>query len=91
MEFLTLEGIEPAMRALDYGAEKYEHYNYYKGHSVNQLVAACMRHVLQFKDGEDLDPESGISHLGHAMACLLMLSKQIAMGVEVDDRYRGES
>lgn len=88
-EYLTLDGVAAMCRAFKHGGEKYDDYNYYKGHTVNQLLAACIRHVLQYKDGEDTDGESGVSHIGHAMASLAMLEKQKALGTLIDDRYKG--
>lgn len=88
-EYLTLDGIASMCRAFKHGGEKYDDYNYYKGHTVNQLCAAAIRHILQFKDGEDVDSESKVSHLGHAMASLAMIEKQRALGTSIDDRYKG--
>ncbi len=88
-EYLTLDGLASMCWAFKYGAVKYDDYNYYKGHTVNQLCAAAIRHILQFKDGEDVDSESLVSHLGHAMASLAMIEKQRALGTSIDDRYKG--
>lgn len=90
-EYITLDGVESMCRAFAYGANKYADYNYYKGHTVNQLCAAAIRHILQYKDGEDTDPESGVCHIGHAMASLAMLEKQKRLGSLTDDRYKGET
>ncbi len=34
---------------------------------------ACMRHLTAWIEGERKDPESGLSHLAHAVCCLLIM------------------
>lgn len=38
-----------------------------------RYFAAAMRHLVAWNTGEKKDPESGYSHLAHAMCCLLFL------------------
>lgn len=71
-----------------FGAKKYERDNWLKGFPYNRSIAAALRHIFAFKDGEDLDPESGRSHIGHAVACLEHLLNDIKNHPENDDRYR---
>lgn len=68
------------------GEKKYGRYNFTKGLQASRLIAAAMRHILQWQQGEDLDPESGASHLGHARCCLAMLLECQRLGTLVDDR-----
>lgn len=70
------------------GASKYGPYNWRQGHPVNMTtyVSACMRHMLQFLDGEDNASDSGLSHVAHAMAGLAVLFDAIQQGVAYDDR-----
>jgi hypothetical protein len=49
-------------------------------------VDACMRHLFAFVDGEGADPESGVSHLGHAKACLGIIADADANGTLIDNR-----
>ena len=49
-------------------------------------IAAARRHLLQWFDGQDDDPESGISHLAHARASLGILLDAIATESVIDDR-----
>ncbi|MBX3452491.1 MAG: hypothetical protein KF777_23270 [Planctomycetaceae bacterium] len=71
-----------------YGAQKYGGaYNWrVKSVRASVYVSAAMRHLAQWLDGQDDDPESGISHLAHARACLGVLLDAIATGKVVDDR-----
>lgn len=70
-----------------FGAQKYARYNFMRGYDWSLSWDACQRHLLAFWNGEDDDPESGLSHLGHAAwHCLAMLAfKQRELGT--DDRY----
>lgn len=69
------------------GASKYGPFNW-RDHSVaaSVYIAAAKRHVSQWFDGQDIDPESGVSHLAHARACLGILLDAEATGKLVDDR-----
>lgn len=48
------------------GAKKYSRGNYRKGYPMSLSFSAMMRHIVAWQSGEDLDPESGLSHLAHA-------------------------
>jgi hypothetical protein len=67
------EAIEAGSRAFMFGEKKYARDNWRKGISKERLVAATLRHLFAWKDGELSDPESNLSHLDHAMASLAML------------------
>ncbi len=69
------------------GAEKYGAANWRSTKvRASVYVAAARRHLLQWFDGEDDDPESGVSHLAHARASLGILLDAIATGNVIDDR-----
>ncbi|MEX0718037.1 MAG: dATP/dGTP diphosphohydrolase domain-containing protein [Planctomycetaceae bacterium] len=69
------------------GAQKYGPFNWRSARvKASVYVAAARRHLLQWFDGEDDDPESGVSHLAHARACLGILLDALATGQLVDDR-----
>ena len=56
---------------------------------------ALMRHMnAWFDEGEDNDPDSGLPHLAHALACIAIIVDAKAAGKLTDDRmirggYRG--
>jgi hypothetical protein len=72
---------------LTFGAKKYAAHNWRGGFDYSRLIGANLRHILAFNDGEDNDPESGLSHMAHAGCCTLFLLEQIAKGTGNDDRY----
>lgn len=47
---------------------------------------ACRRHLNKWFEGEDTDPDSGLPHLAHALACLAILVDAQAAGKLNDDR-----
>lgn len=72
---------------LTFGAKKYADHNWRGGFKASRLIGAALRHILAYNDGEDKDPESGLSHLAHAGCCLMFLLEQEAKGTGTDDRY----
>jgi hypothetical protein len=47
-----------------------------------------MRHLHAFNDGEDKDPESGLSHLAHLGCCVMFLLEFEKTHKELDDRFK---
>ena len=69
------------------GAAKYGAFNWRENAVIGRVyVAAARRHLLQYLDGEDYDPVSGVHHLGHAMACCAIILDAAATGNLDDNR-----
>jgi hypothetical protein len=69
------------------GARKYGRHNYrVAGIRASVYYDAALRHLMAWWEGEDIDPESGLSHLIKAMACLTVVRDGMLMGNWVDDR-----
>lgn len=59
---------------LAYGAKKYEANNWqHVANGDDRYFAAAMRHLIAYRSGEVLDPESGLNHLAHAATNLMFL------------------
>ena len=87
-ELLPFKAAEKVMEVFTFGAEKYGDFNWRKGLEFSRLWGAAQRHQMAFWQGQDLDEESGLPHIAHAIANLMMLME---MGCEWDDRpYKGE-
>lgn len=88
MELIPAEALVPIAEVFGYGARKYEPFQWRRGPGMDylRLYGAVQRHLTAWHAGEDKDPESGLGHLGHAAADLLMLLSHIAKGQGVDDR-----
>lgn len=73
------------------GALKYGKHNYREiGVRASVYLDACInRHLGAWIEGEDTDPDSGLSHLVKAMACLMILRDAQMRGKLVDDRPVG--
>lgn len=55
-------------KVLTYGAKKYKVNNWRQVPSLEPYINALERHLAAYKNGEDLDQESGLMHLSH-LAC----------------------
>lgn len=68
--------------ALADGANKYGPFNWRKPGTKlfrSTYIAAIKRHVDAILDGEDVAPDSGVSHLGHIMSnCAILLDAEKA-------------
>lgn len=59
------KSLEPMVRVLEFGAKKYAPENWKKGLDKKKILESMQRHLAALMDGEDVDSESGISHMGH--------------------------
>lgn len=78
-------------QVLEFGAKKYNDHNWRKGMKWSRVAGAALRHFLAWLNGEDTDPESGLSHLAHCACCLLFLLEYEKTKPELDDRWKNES
>lgn len=58
---------------LGFGANKYSADNWKSCTEPERFLAASLRHILQYMNGEKVDTETGISHLAHAMTSLMFV------------------
>lgn len=65
-------------KVLTYGARKYKPDNWRKVKSLERYLDALERHLMAYKSGEMVDPESGLSHMSH-IAC------NVAFLIELND------
>jgi len=71
------------------GNDKYGPFNWRAtGVCATTYVSAIMRHLNAWRDGEDLDPESGISHIAHIATSCNILLDAAACGTLQDDRNK---
>lgn len=69
------------------GMAKYGRSNWREaGVRASVYISACQRHLAAWFEGEDTDPDSGLPHLGHALACLAILVDAQAADKLTDDR-----
>ena len=70
------------------GAEKYGRNNFIAGDGViaSIYIEAAKRHLDAWFEGEEFAPDSGVPHLGNALATIAIVVKCQAHGKLVDDR-----
>ena len=88
LELIPVSGIEGIGRAMTFGSKKYEDHNWTKGFNYSRLIGSAMRHLNAYNEGQDKDPESGLSHLDHLGACVVMLIAHEVEGLGTDDRRK---
>lgn len=89
VSFLPTEALHGAARVFAYGAKKYARDNWRGGMPYTRLYDAAQRHLASFLENEDLDPESGLPHLDHAICTLMMLRYMTVHRQDLDNRYKG--
>lgn len=80
------EALEGTIRVLQFGAKKYSARNWENGMRWGRLFAALMRHLWAWWRGENLDQETGLSHLHHAACCIAFLQTYAIRNIGEDDR-----
>lgn len=88
LSLLPKEALEAMAYAFMHGGKKYGRYNYRKGMQWHRPLAAALRHIVAFTAGENKDPESGHSHLGHALAAIAMVAVYQETATGTDTRYK---
>jgi hypothetical protein len=68
------KALSQVVDVLTYGAKKYAPDNWKKVPNARQrYIDAGFRHFASYASGEKNDSETGMSHLAHAMCCMLFL------------------
>jgi hypothetical protein len=88
LHLLSTEAMNQTAAVLAFGAQKYAEHNWRKGFAWSRPLSAAMRHITAFNNGEDRDPESGLSHLAHAACCIMFLLEFEKTHQHLDDRYK---
>lgn len=98
---LKYDGDKPPMALLDdafltgvasvlgFGANKYAAHNWRNGIQYSRLISAAYRHLGAINRGEDVDPESGLSHAYHLGCCTMFLASMMQTRPDLDDRWKG--
>lgn len=89
MDLLPPIALTEVSKVLTFGANKYGDRNWEKGINYSRLIGAAMRHLNAYNGGQDLDPESGLSHVAHACCNLMMLIHMSEKRGDLDDRSKG--
>ncbi|KKT77679.1 MAG: hypothetical protein UW73_C0014G0002 [Microgenomates group bacterium GW2011_GWB1_44_8] len=71
-----------------YGEKKYARDNWLKGTDWHEFYGSALRHLYRFWAGEDVDPETGINHLAHALWNVAAIRAYQMRGLGQDDRHK---
>ncbi len=91
ISLINRRALEEEAQVMAFGATKYAAHNWRKGIASSRLLDAALRHILAYADGENVDPETGLSHLAHARCCLAFQIELEHSHPELDDRYVSEA
>jgi hypothetical protein len=73
MSLLPGAALKAVAMVYNYGEQKYDTHNWAKGIPFSELIDATERHINDFKEGENLDKESNLHHLAHAVFGLMCI------------------
>lgn len=93
LDLLPIGPMTEIAEVFTFGAKKYFADSYRQGETVafSRTYGSILRHLFAYWNGEDLDPESGKSHLAHAGTQLCILMEHNKHNRNKDDRFaRGE-
>jgi len=83
---LPPDAIDEILKVLEFGAGKYGERNWEKGMAWSRPFSALMRHMWAWWRGEQVDPETGITHLAHAGCCIIFMLSYERRAIGCDDR-----
>ena len=83
LDLIPPEALMEVGRVLEFGSRKYAD-NSWHGIKHSRLIAASLRHIMKYQMGNDLDEESNLNHLAHAVTNLMF----IIASPESDGRYK---
>lgn len=87
MDLIPPEVLEALAGVLTYGCNKYEERNWEGGIKYSKIYGSLLRHMMEWWKGIDIDPESSLPHLHHAICNLAFLITYDARKMEgLDDR-----
>ena len=73
---LPLGALQDVVKVLEFGAKKYAPDNWkYVDQAEERYWNAAMRHIIAYKLESPTDSETGLSHLAHAVCCLLYIQQ----------------
>lgn len=69
------DSIEEILKVLEFGKNKYAAWNFCANGGLDhqRVLNAAFRHLIAYQKGEDIDPETGLSHISHLGCNVLFL------------------
>lgn len=97
LNLLPIRPLRAIAAAMEHGAVKYEPWNWQDVEKpqaeINELYAALLRHTLAASDPSenDIDAESGLHHIAHAGACVMLLLYKLGEDYRASNFIKKES
>lgn len=88
ISLIPYEFLQGVAEVLGFGVKKYGPYCWTAGMDWSRLMDAAYRHLGAFEKGEDVDDESGLSHLLHLACCVMFLYMHQKLKLGKDDRWK---
>lgn len=93
IHLIPTEAIVSIAQVLGFGAQKYGENNWREDANITKwgrTYSSLQRHLTSFWGGEDTDPESGLSHLDHALTQLMILKMHTleTTNPDMDNRFK---
>lgn len=89
LNYLVYSVLEEDAKVHKHGADKYGERNWRTQPILaSTYEGAILRHFLAWVAGEDIDKDSGYSHLSHIRACCAVVLDSQKFGTLIDDRDR---
>lgn len=86
LELVPVISLIEAAKVLDFGQKKYGRDNWRKGIAYSKIFGALLRHLYKWYSGEEIDKETGLSHLSHALVNVMFLIEYRSLPKKFDDR-----
>jgi len=75
-------------KVFTYGAHKYDEYNFSQGAKNTTYVDASLRHINKYLCNNDIDDESNLLHLAHAISNLMMVLDNDLLNKSIENRNK---
>ena len=76
LSLLSFKDLKPLVQVMMYGCQKYTRDNWKLGFERNVLIDSMLRHAIELQNGERIDPENNIHHVGGVMFNAMVLHYQ---------------
>jgi hypothetical protein len=75
-------------KVFTYGANKYDEYNFSQGAKNTTYIDASLRHINKYLCNSNIDDESNLLHLAHAVSNLMMVLDNDLLNKSIENRNR---
>lgn len=89
MDLIPSRPLIELAKVYQFGAAKYSDNGWRAGIEWHRVIAALYRHLAKYNGGEDIDPETGLSHMAAVAWNAFALLEYEVTHRELDDRYKG--